>query len=35
MPEILEWAAATDERQRQIIIAARERHARRTASFGH
>ncbi len=35
MPEILEWAAATDERQCQIIIAARERQARRSASFGH
>jgi predicted Fe-S protein YdhL (DUF1289 family) len=31
MPEILEWAAASDERQRQIILDASVRHARRAA----
>lgn len=30
MAEILEWAAASDGRQQQIIRAARQRHQRRT-----
>ncbi|WP_093396609.1 DUF1289 domain-containing protein [Halopseudomonas xinjiangensis] len=29
MPEILEWAAASDARQQQIIVAARARKQRR------
>lgn len=32
MPEILEWAAASDERQRQIVAVARQRHASRAAT---
>ncbi|WP_373186606.1 DUF1289 domain-containing protein [Halopseudomonas sp.] len=31
MPEILEWATATDERQQQISADARQRHAERAA----
>lgn len=33
MPEILEWAAATDERQLQIIADAKKRFASRAALF--
>ncbi|WP_415058220.1 hypothetical protein [Halopseudomonas sp.] len=29
MPEILEWAMASDERQRQIAALAKQRHASR------
>lgn len=34
MPEILEWAAATDERQLQIITDAKKRFASRAALLG-
>lgn len=32
MAEILEWPAASEERQRQIVAAARQRHASRAAT---
>lgn len=33
MPEILEWAAVSDERQQQIILNASSRRARRAAAM--